>query len=108
MVCALAKGALMGVGVQQLLAMAVSARLRLGYFMACLTTLPEIAGGETQGVMLQTGASALAGAGMALALELWRQRRWSLRRRVLASVAAGLTGILPAALLCLCAAYGLS
>ena len=102
------RGALMGVGLQQLLALAVSMRLQLGYFMACFATLTEMVGGEIRAVMLQTAVSALAGAGIALALELWRRRRWSLSRRVLTSFAAILTGALPAALLCLCATYGLS
>ena len=102
------RGALMGVGLQQLVAISVSAWLHLGYYMACITTLPEMAGGEIRAVVLQTAVSGLAGAGIALALELWRQHRWSLRRRVLTSGAAILTVALPAALLCLCATYGLS
>lgn len=76
--------------------------------MACITTLPEMVGGEIQGVALQTAVSALAGAGIALAMALWKQHRWSIRYRALASVAAVLTGALPATLLCLCATYGLS
>lgn len=96
----------MGVGLQQLVAISVSAWLHLGYYMACITTLPEMVGGEIRAVVLQTAVSGLAGAG--IALELWRRRRWSLSRRVLTSFAAILTGALPAALLCLCATYGLS
>lgn len=96
----------MGVGLQQLVAISVSAWLHLGYYMACITTLPEMAGGEIQAVVLQTAVSGLAGAG--IALELWRRRRWSLSRRALTSGAAILAGALPAALLCLCATCGLS
>lgn len=96
----------MGVGLQQLVAISVSAWLHLGYYMACITTLPEMAGGEIRAVVLQMAVSGLAGAG--IALELWRRRRWSLSRRALTSGAAILTGALPAALLCLCATYGLS
>ena len=96
----------MGVGLQQLVAISVSAWLHLGYYMACITTLPEMAGGEIRAVVLQTAVSGLAGAG--IALELWRRRRWSLSRRALTSGAAILTGALPATLLCLCATYGLS
>ena len=96
----------MGVGLQQLVAISVSAWLHLGYYMACITTLPEMAGGEIRAVVLQMAVSGLAGAG--IALELWRRRRWSLSRRALTSGAAILTGVLPAALLCLCATYGLS
>lgn len=100
------RGALMGVGAQQLIAIIVSARLRLGYYMACIVTLPEALGGEIRAVAYQSGVSALAGAGVALALHLWR-RQWSLRKRALSAGAALMIGLLPAATMCVRAFHGL-
>lgn len=100
-------GALMGVGLQQLVSIGISARLHLGYYMACVATLPELAGGEIRAVVLQTGVCALAGAGTALALRLARQRQWRTLRRLAAAASALLIGLTPAAALLLCASYGL-
>lgn len=99
-------GALMGVGAQQLIAIIISVRLHLGYYMACIVTLPEALGGEVRAVVFQSGVSALAGAGIALAIHLWR-RQWGLRKRALSAGAALMIGILPAAAMCIRAFHGL-
>lgn len=61
-------GAMVGIAIQYLLAIFISLKLNLGYFMPYIASLAEAAGGEMHAVLLEAFISGLLGAGIALAL----------------------------------------
>ncbi|MDD3212262.1 MAG: hypothetical protein PHY64_01230 [Eubacteriales bacterium] len=81
-------GALGGIAIMHVAALALSYQLRLGYFLPYPAFLPEWAGGEMNAVLLQTLVCALLGAGVGVALKLLRQRPWRLGKRALGAAAS--------------------
>ena len=74
-------GITMGISINQILNLALSYALHLGYYAPCFVALPEIAGGELQAALLQTAVMAgmggviglLAGVGKKLKMHLaWK------------------------------------
>lgn len=92
-------GFLCGVAIDYIVAIIVSCQLELGYFMACLTTLPEMLGGEMNAVILQTFACGLAGFGVALAHALAGAERWRLRTRAISATVTITISLAPLAAL---------
>lgn len=87
MAAACAVGALAGIALEYVAAIALSIGLRLGYFLPCLASLPEQMGGEINAVVFQAVACALLGAGIGAAWRLARWKPWPVAKRVLWSVA---------------------
>lgn len=81
-------GALAGIALMHITALAVSYRLNLGYFLPYPASLPEQAGGEINAILLQTLVCALLGAGVGVALPFLRQKPWRPVKRALAAAAA--------------------
>lgn len=69
MIKAILHGAVAGVALNAVAALAVSYWLRLGYYMPCLATLPEQVGGELNGALFQMSVAAAAGAASGI---LWK------------------------------------
>ncbi len=76
-------GALTGIAVEYVAAIVVSLRLRLGYFLPYIASLPEQVGGEMNAVLLQTAVCALLGAGAGVAWRLAHWKPWPARKRIL-------------------------
>ena len=92
-------GFTLGVTLQYTAAIIISQLKHLGYFMACITTLPEMLGGEIRAVGLQALICGLTGTGVALALN----RRGARKKCALAFVS-----VLPALALSVVACRGLN
>ncbi len=100
-------GCAAGIAIQYIGAIIISQALKLGYFMPCITTLPEALGGEIRAVAAQAALFGFAGAGLALAALWARNRHWGRARRAGMAVAAAVIGALPALVICCIASRGL-
>lgn len=90
-------GLLAGIAAHELISLAVSALLRLGYYMPFPAWLPERVGGEMNATALLTLFSGLLGAGAGLALSIARCGAWGAGKRALVSALALLLALAPAA-----------
>ena len=95
MLKAIGIGASMGLAANQIVSYAVSAVLRLGYYMPYPATLPERLGGEMKAVAAQMIASALLGAGFAAAWHIGHHPRWKVRTRVIGAAASVMASVSP-------------
>lgn len=87
-----------GIAFSYIVAIAISLYLRLGYFMPCPVSLPEVVGGEMNAVLLQTGFCGLVGAGFGAASMFWQIPGWKLSQKAIAFGSAVLPLLLPVVL----------
>lgn len=79
-------GFLTGVVANQVVALAVSYALKLGYYMPCIASLPERVGGELNAVLLQMLVCGMLGASAGIAWHSCKQKQWTLARRAVVAV----------------------
>lgn len=97
-----AVGMLAGIALSQIVAVALSCRLRLGYFMPCPASLPEQVGGEINAVILQMAVCGLAGMGAGMAWRIGRLCPWRPAKRLAGAALSFLICSLPSVWLAAC------
>ncbi|MDD3882607.1 MAG: hypothetical protein PHI27_10170 [Eubacteriales bacterium] len=91
-----------GIALNEVIAVITSYRLRLGYFMPCLASLPEQVGGEMNAVVLQMLICGTLGLAIGVAWRIGTQRQWKRSKRLLSAFGSFILSILPTALVTVC------
>ncbi len=95
-------GAVAGIALNYLAAIAISCALDLGYFTPCIATLPEFFGGEMNAVLFQLAVCTLLGAGIGAGICIMRFGKRRVWQRLLCSAAAIICFLIPAAIMAAC------
>lgn len=76
-------GFLVGIALNEIIAVVASYWLRLEYYMPCLASLPEQVGGEMNAVVLQMLVFGCIGMGIGVAWCIGHLHHWKLMKRIL-------------------------